>query len=147
MIYRKALACLLSCNISCQMKMSASDSYPPARKPVKYFKRPTRRAIFVKDAWTIKDDLCKFYSYFMHDKHHYLDNYCSHESDADGNAWNRENLNLLEEKVFFKCVSTLFYWDLSLSGSLWRHSFHKPETERILMKMIHFARCAENETL
>ncbi len=33
MIDRKAAACLLSCNISCQMKMSASDSYPPARKP------------------------------------------------------------------------------------------------------------------
>lgn len=31
----------------------------------------------------------------MHDKHHYLDNYCSRERDADGG----ENLNLLEENV------------------------------------------------
>lgn len=31
----------------------------------------------------------------MHDKHHYLDNYCSCERDADGG----EKLNLLEENV------------------------------------------------
>lgn len=32
----------------------------------------------------------------MHDKHHYLHNYCSEENDTDGNA-KRADLNLLQE--------------------------------------------------
>ncbi len=58
-----------------------------------------------------------------------------------------EKTSICLRKVFSNCFPTLFYWDPRLSGSSWRHSFHKPETERILVKMIRFARQAENETL
>lgn len=54
----------------------------------------------------------------MHDKHHYLDNYCSHESDADGNAWSGENLNLLEESVHqllphFVLLGSETFWNVT----------------------------------
>lgn len=90
--------------------------------------------IFVKDVWTIKDDLCKLYSYFMHDKHHYLDNYCSRESDTDGG----------ECFFFLNCFPTLFYWNPK--------SFSKLVTSFILqikdlVKTIQFAQWAEHRTL
>lgn len=77
---------LQSCSLSVILeKMSASDSqrqplFPSARKSVKYLKPPL---FSLRMFWTIKDDLCKLYSYFMHDKHHYLDNYCSRERERE----------------------------------------------------------------
>lgn len=134
---------LQSCSLSVILeKMSASDSqrqplFPSARKSVKYLKPPL---FSLRMFWTIKDDLCKLYSYFMHDKHHYLDNYCSRERER--RRWRRKPQSaggkLLPE--------TLFHWN---PKTFWKHvtSFVFTTLKGFLLKMIRFAQQAEHRTL
>lgn len=70
----------------------------------------------------------------MHDKHHYLDNYCSRESDADGAE------NLLEENVLQILPDFVLL-------KPWEFLEARDVIGRILVKTIRFAQRAENGAL